>query len=67
MPKNYPYYPSVDSSLRETRDYAFRGNTFGQLGDYRDLSSEDREIASRFNIEDEIKKAEEIRKKAGFV
>ena len=59
MPKEYPSLPSVNASLRRNRDYAFRGNTFGQNGSYRELTAADREKAARFDLVNEIRLAEQ--------
>ncbi len=61
MPKAYPSLPCVNSALQETRDYTFRGNTFGQAGAYHVITDEDREIASRFNVAQAIQEAEQAK------
>lgn len=66
MPITHPLYPSVNAALKETRDYMFRGNTFGQFGAYVQLSSADIERAERFDVAAEIRAAEEERRQAGL-
>ena len=50
-----------------TRDYTFRGNTFGQSGVFYAVTREEREIASGFDVASEIRLAEEERRKAGLL
>lgn len=56
--KNSPF-PTVSRVLKETRDYTFRGNTFGQVGAFYSVSPEEREIASRFDVAEAIRVLEE--------
>lgn len=62
MLKQYRSYPCVNAALAESRDGMFRGNTFGQAGSYHQVTDEDRERASRFNVKDALEKAIELRK-----
>lgn len=66
MPKQFPIYPSVNAALRATRDFMFRGNTFGQIGVYHQFTEAERERAARFDVAEEILLTEELRRKAGL-
>jgi hypothetical protein len=66
MPKAYPLLPSVDGALKMTRDYTFRGNTFGQAGAYHAVAAADRERASKFDVSEAIRQAEQQRHEAGL-
>ncbi len=66
MPKAYPFLPSVNRALKLTRDYTFRGNTFGQVGAYHEISDADRERASKFDVLEAIRTAERQRCEAGL-
>lgn len=59
-------FPSATSARESTRDYTFRGNTFGQSGVFYAVTREEREIASGFDVASEIRLAEEERRKAGL-
>lgn len=65
MFKGHTSFPSVSSALKSTRDYTFRGNTFGQNGVFYAVGREEREIASNFDVAAEIRIVEEEMRTAG--
>ena len=65
MSMQFPLYPAVNSALNETRNLFFHGSSLIQMR-FHKITSEDREIAERFDVAEAIETAKKERKEAGL-